>query len=141
MKRLFGLLAALSFAVCFLSAAAYAENLVEIERTGRNIAYVDADSVKDEGSYVTAATKIMIRTSEERARFKEKSGVDAHYVLLYFAYDKGAKRDQLLDVKSVYGYETTGSEKREFSADAWRDVPPGSLGEKVYEWVMAEAEK
>lgn len=88
------------------------ENFVEADRTERNIAYLDIDSAKDNGSYITALTKIVIRTPEERAKFKGKSGIDV-----------------------------TGTDVKGFSSDAWRSIPPGSIGETMYQRVAEEAQK
>lgn len=137
MKQIRKIAAAVMMLLLCVCGSAFAENFTEVDRTEMNVAYVDMDSLKDEGSYVTAVSKITIRTPEGRARFKEKSGIDAHYLLLSFAYNKEAKQDQLLSVKAVYGYEITGGEDRAFSEANWRDIPAGSLGEKVYENIMA----
>ncbi|MDO5114868.1 MAG: hypothetical protein Q4D58_02085 [Synergistaceae bacterium] len=135
-KLLLAVLALTLFATLCLSQAAFAENFVEVDRTERNIAYLDTDSIKDEGGYVTAISKITIRSAEARAKFKERSGVEAHYFILTFAYNKAAKEDQLLDAKSYYGYEVTGSETRVFSADGWREIPAGTIGEIMYDRLM-----
>ncbi len=136
-KILFAALILTLLATVCLSQAAFAENFAEVERTERNIAYLDTDSVKDEGDYLTAVTKITLRTPEERAKFKERCGVDAHYLLMTFAYNKRAREDQLLAAEAVYGYETTGSESNEFSDRSWRAIPEGTIGAVIYEKIMA----
>lgn len=140
-RRCARIIAAAALSVACFSGAACAENFVEADRTDRNIAYIDVDSIKDNGSYITAVSKVVIRTPEERARFKEKSGLDAHYFLLTFAYNKEAPEDQLLNAEVHYGYEVTGTDKKEFSADAWRRVPPGSVGETIYQKVTDAVKK
>ena len=57
-KILFAALALTMLATVCLSQAAFAENFVEVDRTERNIAYLDTDSIKDNGGYLTAVTKI-----------------------------------------------------------------------------------
>ena len=57
-KILFAALALTMLATVCLSQAAFAENFVEVDRTERNIAYIDTDSIKDNGGYLTAVTKI-----------------------------------------------------------------------------------
>ena len=79
-KILFAALALTMLATVCLSQAAFAENFVEVDRTERNIAYLDTDSIKDNGGYLTAVTKIILRTPEERAKFKERSGLDAQRI-------------------------------------------------------------
>ena len=135
MGKMFKLCAALAIVLC-ASAAAFAENYVEIDRHGPNIVYIDTDSITDAGSYVLANTKVEIRTKEAREKFKERSGVDAHCLYLTFAYNKEAEQDQFLSARSVYGIDETGSQSREFSDEHWRDIPKGSLGEKVHDWII-----
>ena len=135
MGKMFKLCAALAIVLC-ASAAAFAENYVEIDRHGPNIVYIDTDSITDAGSYVLANTKVEIRTKEAREKFKERSGVDAHRLYLTFAYNKEAEQDQFLSARSVYGIDETGSQSREFSDKHWRDIPEGSLGEKVHDWII-----
>ena len=77
MGKMFKLCAALAIILC-ASAAAFAENYVEMDRSGTNVIYIDTDSIVDEGSYIIANTKVDIRTKEARDKFKERSGVDAH---------------------------------------------------------------
>ena len=76
MGKMFKLCAALAIILC-ASAAAFAENYVEMDRSGTNVIYIDTDSIVDEGSYIIANTKVDIRTKEARDKFKERSGVDA----------------------------------------------------------------
>lgn len=135
MGKMFKLCAALAIILC-ASAAAFAENYVEMDRSGTNVIYIDTDSIVDEGSYIIANTKVDIRTKEARDKFKERSGVDAHCLFLTFAYNKDAKQDQFLSARSVYGIDETGSQSREFSEKHWRDIPQHSLGEKVYDWII-----
>ena len=135
MPKLLKICAAIAIVLCS-SAAALAANYVEIGRNGPNVIYADTDSITDEGGYVIAGTKVSIRTKEAREKFKEHSGVDAHYLYLTFAYRKDAKQDQFLSARSVYGVEETGSQSREFSEKHWRDIPQHSLGEKVYDWII-----
>ena len=135
-KILFAALALTMLATVCLSQAAFAENFVEVDRTERNIAYLDTDSVKDNGGYLTAVTKIILRTPEERAKFKERSGLDAHYVLMTFAYNKAAREDQLLKAEVVYGYETAGNESNEFSAQGWRAVPENTIVAVIYDKII-----
>ena len=89
MGKMFKLCAALAIILC-ASAAAFAENYVEMDRSGTNVIYIDTDSIVDEGSYIIANTKVDIRTKEARDKFKERSGVDAHCLFLTFAYNKDA---------------------------------------------------
>ena len=135
-KILFAALALTMLATVCLSQAAFAENFVEVDRTERNIAYLDTDSIKDNGGYLTAVTKIILRTPEERAKFKERSGLDAHYVLMTFAYNKAAREDQLLKAEVVYGYETAGNESNELSAQGWRAVPENTIGAVIYDKII-----
>ena len=106
MGKMFKLCAALAIILC-ASAAAFAENYVEMDRSGTNVIYIDTDSIVDEGSYIIANTKVDIRTKEARDKFKERSGVDAHCLFLTFAYNKDAKQDQFLSARSVYGIDET----------------------------------
>ena len=99
MGKMFKLCAALAIILC-ASAAAFAENYVEMDRSGTNVIYIDTDSIVDEGSYIIANTKVDIRTKEARDKFKERSGVDAHCLFLTFAYNKDAKQDQFLSARS-----------------------------------------
>ncbi len=133
--KMFKLCAALAVILC-ASAAAFAENYVEIDRSGTNVIYIDTDSITDEGGYIIANTKVNIRTKEAREKFNEHSGADAHCLFLTFAYNKEAAQDQFLSARSVYGIDETGSQSREFSEKHWRDIPPRSIGEKVYGWIM-----
>ena len=135
-KILFAALALTMLATVCLSQAAFAENFVEVDRTERNIAYLDTDSIKDNGGYLTAVTKIILRTPEERAKFKERSGLDAHYILMTFAYNKAAREDQQLKAEVVYGYETAGNESNEFSAQGWRAVPENTIGAVIYDKII-----
>lgn len=135
MGRFVSIFAALALVLC-ASASAFAENYVEIDRHGPNIVYIDTDSIVDEGSYVTAVSKVAIRTKEAREQFKERSGVEANYLYLTFAYKKDAKQDQFLSARAVYGIEETGAQSREFSDEHWRDIPKDSLGEKTHDWVI-----
>ena len=73
MGKMFKLCAALAIILC-ASAAAFAENYVEMDRSGTNVIYIDTDSIVDEGSYIIANTKVDIRTKEARDKFKERSG-------------------------------------------------------------------
>lgn len=134
-KILFAALALTMLATICLSQAAFAENFVEVDRTERNIAYIDVDSIRDEGGYLTATTKIVLRTPEAKAKFKERSGTDAHYLLMTFAYNKGAREDQLLTASAVYGYEAT-KETNDFSASNWRAIPTGTVGAIIYDEIM-----
>ena len=138
MGKMFKLCAALAIILC-ASAAAFAENYVEMDRSGTNVIYIDTDSIVDEGSYIIANTKVDIRTKEARDKFKERSGVDAHCLFLTFAYNKDAKQDHFLSARSVYGIDETGSKSREFSEKHWRDIPQHSIGEKVYDWKITYA--
>ena len=72
MGKMFKLCAALAIILC-ASAAAFAENYVEMDRSGTNVIYIDTDSIVDEGSYIIANTKVDIRTKEARDKFKERS--------------------------------------------------------------------
>lgn len=135
-KILCAVIALAMFATVCMSQAAFAENYVEVDRTDRNIAYLDMDSIKDAGDYITAVTKITLRSPEERAKLKERAGVEAHYILMDVAYDKAARRDQPLGVRLVYGYEVTGAESRDFSEENWREIPKGTVGAIIYDKLM-----
>jgi len=135
-KILFAELILIMIATVCLSEAAYAENFTEVDRTEKNIAYLDIDSIKDNGGYLTAVTKIVLRTPEEREKFKERSGLDAHYILMTFAYNRTAREDQLLKAEVVYGYEMMGSEANEFSPQSWRAIPDKTLGAIIYDKII-----
>lgn len=140
MVRVVKIFAAVALVLC-ASAAAFAENYVEIERTDRNIIYIDTDSVKDEGTYVTAVSKVELSSQEARDEFKERSGVDADALLLTFAYSKEAEQDQFLAARTVFENNETGSQSRDYADDQWRDIPENSLGQKTRDWVIDYAEK
>lgn len=129
------ILAAVALVLC-ASVTAFAENYVEIDRTDRNVVYIDTDSITDGGSYVTVVSKIEISSQEARDEFKERSGVDADTLFLTFAYSKEAEKDQFLAARTVSGEEETGSQSRDFSEENWRDIPADSLGQKTRDWII-----
>ena len=135
MVKFVKIFAAVVLVLC-ASVTAFAENYVEIDRTDRNVVYIDTDTIKDEGTYVTVVSKIELSSQEAKDEFKERSGVDADALLLTFAYHKEAEQDQFLEARTVFENNETGGQSRDYADDQWRDIPENSLGQKTRDWVI-----
>lgn len=123
-------------ALLVCACAAHAANYAEISRNGRNIAYLDVDSVHNMGDYVTAVTKVLFATREARAGFAKKAKTDADYLLLTFAYNKSARQDQILKAEAVKGDKVVKCDTAVFDPSKWRDIPPSTVGDKIYSAII-----
>ena len=128
---------ALCLHIVLQHSSAYAANFVEIYRDDRYLISIDASSLKDHGDYVTAWEK-KIYIGRKLEEVKKKYGEKTDYNMELWAYKTNAKEGQLLSW-CVYGNDgvVLGSNNSTFSPYGFMPLPPESIGEILWESVMA----
>ena len=116
---------------------AFAAKFVEVYRGDRYLIFIDVSSLKDEGDYVTAWGKTIYR-GRYLEEIKKKYGKTAAYSMELWAYKTTAKESQLLSL-CVYDNDrlVLDSHNWAFSPYGFKPLPPETIGENIWEFVMA----
>jgi hypothetical protein len=122
--------------IFFQCSGAYAYS-VEVYRSKKCLVLLDVSSLKDNGDYVTAWTKWIFQ-GEILEKFKKLYGNGFAFTMNFIAFKVGDKANQFI---SSYTYSNDGtvleSDTGSYSPNKFEPLPPGSMGESIWESVMA----
>lgn len=128
------------FLLFCLYTPANAADFVEIAASEESVIYLDVDSVKERDGYIVAWTKWDY--SEAIAPPGKYHNKNVMFSLKFYAYHADYRQTQYLSIVDCdKNGHTIGGHSTPFDTNRFKEVDPGSVGERIYESVMAVCQK